>query len=102
MTDRIAVIVEFGLRSAESLGAFRTLVDENARQSRSLEPGCRQFDVLVPDGASERVVLYEIYDDRRAFQDHLKTDHYQAFDRQSAHLVKSKSVTELALVFDGE
>ena len=101
MTDRIAVIVEFDLRSAESLGPFRALVDENARQSRSLESGCQQFDVLVPIGASKRVVLYEIYDDRRAFQDHLETDHYQAFDRQSAHLVKAKSVSELALVFDG-
>ena len=52
----------------------------------------------MADGASECVVFFEIGDDRRAFKDHLGTCHYQSFDRQSAHLVKSKSVSWRLLV----
>ncbi|MCP4384974.1 MAG: antibiotic biosynthesis monooxygenase [Hyphomicrobiales bacterium] len=95
------ILVEFLLVSADSLKPFRALIDDNARQSRSLEPGCQRFDVLVPEGAIDRIVLYEIYDDHQAFLDHLASEHYKAFERESAALVESKSVSELALVYDG-
>jgi autoinducer 2-degrading protein len=101
MNDRFVVLVEFTLASPDFLAPFRTLIDDNARRSRSLEPGCQRFDVLMPEGANDRIVLYEIYDDRPAFQAHLGTAHYKAFERESAHLVRSKSVSELALVHDG-
>ncbi len=57
------------------------------------EPGCRQFDVVTPDGGADRVVLYEIYDDAAAFEAHKRTPHFAAFDRDSAPLVSSKAVT---------
>ncbi len=102
MTGRFAVIAEFDLASAESPGAFRALADEDARQSRTLEPGCQQFDVLVPDGTGERVVLCKTCDGSRAFRDRLETDHYHAFNRQGARLVKSKPLSEPVPVCDGE
>ena len=43
------------------------------------EPGCRQFDTLTSDEAPNDVILYEVYDDRAAFDHHLTMPHYKVF-----------------------
>ena len=83
------------------MAAFRPLMDRNAVDSCSLEPGCRRFDVLVPEGEQDRIFLYEIYDDRAAFDAHLKTAHFDHFNRMSAELVTSKEVKFHVLVCEG-
>jgi autoinducer 2-degrading protein len=95
-----AIIVDFRLKPGAA-GAFRRLIDENARASVREEPGCRRFDVLAPKGEPDRIVLYEIYDDRAAFEAHLKTAHFASFNAESAPLVAEKSVMEYALVCQG-
>ena len=45
------------------------------------EPGCRRFDVVEPPGEADRILLYEIYDDRAAFEAHLKTPHFAELRR---------------------
>ena len=94
------VTVDFRLKPG-AMAAFRPLMDRNAIDSCKLEPGCRRFDVLVPEGEADRVFLYEIYDDRAAFDAHLKTAHFDVFNRESAELVSSKDVTFLSLVCEG-
>ena len=101
MTTPFAIIVDFTLKPG-AMDAFRRLIDSNALESCAREPGCRRFDVLVPDGEAERVVLYEIYDSRQAFDAHLKMEHFHRFDRDSASLVMRKAVTPLALVCAGD
>jgi len=76
--------------------AFVALVAENARQSRQ-EPGCRQFDVLLPLDATAAVALYEIYDDRAAFDHHVATPHYLRFKEASAGLVAGSTIHILDL-----
>ena len=92
-----AIIVDFKLK-ANTRRLFRRLVDANAKASLGSEPGCRRFDVLEPKGEVDRVVLYEIYRDRSAFEDHLNTPHYAAFDAAVTDLVAQKSVSEYELV----
>ncbi|HMN85816.1 MAG TPA: putative quinol monooxygenase [Bauldia sp.] len=94
------IIVDFRLKPG-AREAFRRLIDENARDSAVKEPGCRRFDVLEPKGEDDRIVLYEIYDDRDAFVAHTRSEHFAVFDKASAPLVAAKSVTEYALVFEG-
>lgn len=94
------IIVDFRLKPG-SRDAFRRLIDENAVASVRGEPGCRRFDVLEPAGRPDQVVLYEIYDDRAAFDAHCRTAHFAAFDGASAAYVKSKTVAEYALVCAG-
>jgi (4S)-4-hydroxy-5-phosphonooxypentane-2,3-dione isomerase len=95
-----AVTVDFRLKPG-TLNDFRTLIDRNAVESCRDEPGCRRFDVLVPKGEDARIYLYEIYDSRAAFEDHLRTPHFLEFNRQSAGLVESKAVAEFDLVREG-
>lgn len=83
-----AVTVTFRIH-LERMDAFLPLMIENARASRTLEPGCRQFDICR-DGSE--IFLYEIYDDRRAFDAHLASAHYRAFDAAVAGMVAEKTV----------
>jgi quinol monooxygenase YgiN len=85
-------MVDFRLKPG-TFDRFHRIIVENARASARDEPGCRQFDVVIPDGDHERVVLYEIYDDAAAFEAHKRTRHFAAFDRESAPFVLAKSVT---------
>lgn len=98
--NRYVVIVDFRLQPG-SLASFRTLVDLNARLSAHDEPGCQRFDVVEPNGEADRVLLYEIYADRAAFDAHMRTEHFLAFDAESAALVASKSVMTGDLVCEG-
>ncbi len=89
---RYAITVAFELESGAG-ARFRELVSTNAKASVAQEPGCLRFDVLVPAGpGAPEVLLYEIYRDRAAFDDHLATEHFLTFDRETRDLVRSKTV----------
>ncbi len=94
------IVVEFRIHSGK-MAAFRRLMDENARASCRDEPGCRRFDVLTSDKDPDHILLYEIYDDRAAFEAHVKTPHFAVFNRDSAPLVADKVVKEYALACEG-
>ncbi len=77
MSGSFAVIAEFAVRK-DKLAEFLALARDDARCSVRDEPGCRQFDVLTIEGEG-RVVFYEVYDDRAAFDRHLETPHLGRF-----------------------
>jgi quinol monooxygenase YgiN len=95
-----AITVDFRLKPG-AMADFRILIDRNAIDSCRDEPGCRRFDVLVPKGDDSRILLYEIYDSRAAFEQHLQTPHFHDFNRDSAGLVISKAVAEFDLAREG-
>jgi (4S)-4-hydroxy-5-phosphonooxypentane-2,3-dione isomerase len=85
-----AVTVVF-VAKPEFRADFRAAMLENARNSRTREPGCQQFDVCEsPDGAE--IFLYEIYDDEAAFKAHLATDHFRRFNERASEWVADKRV----------
>jgi (4S)-4-hydroxy-5-phosphonooxypentane-2,3-dione isomerase len=94
------IMVDFRLKPGAK-SVFRRLIDDNARASCRDEPGCRRFDVMESPSEADRIVLYEIYDDRAAFGAHIKTSHFAVFNEASAALVADKKVTELDLVCEG-
>lgn len=94
------ITVDFRLKPG-AMGEFRRLIDTNARQSCATEPGCRRFDVAVPKGETDRIFLYEVYDDRAAFEAHRQTAHFKVFSGDSAALVESKQVVEYELACEG-
>lgn len=83
------VIVDF-VAKPEHADAFRTEMVRNAGASLADEPGCRQFDVSVAADDPAKIFLYELYDDRVAFDAHLKTTHYREFDAKTAPWVAVK------------
>jgi len=85
------VVVDFTILPAR-VGAFRAAMIDNARASREHEPGCRQFDVCADPAEPARIFLYEVYDDRAAFDAHLASPHFRAFDATVAPWIGAKVV----------
>lgn len=85
------VTVSFQIAPAH-LGEFMPAMQANASESVASEPGCHQFDVCVSLDDPNRIFLYEVYEDARAFQAHLATPHFQAFNQRTAAWVESKQV----------
>lgn len=94
--SRFAIIVDFSLEQG-SFDRFHARVLKNAEKSVRLEAGCHRFDVLIPEGELDRVVLYEIYEDAEAFEAHKKTPHFQEFDAEIRGLVRDRSLSSFAL-----
>jgi quinol monooxygenase YgiN len=94
MQPLYVIVVEFRVQHEHAEEFTRLLVD-NAQASRTLEPGCRQFDVCRWPGDPGRFLLYELYDDRQAFQAHLGMDHFKAFDKEVAPWIVEKTVHAL-------
>lgn len=86
-----AVIVTFTLKPG-AMQAFMPLMTENAATSLSVEPGCHQFDVATDTARPDEVFLYELYTDAGAFEAHLATDHFIAFDAAVADHIATKDV----------
>ena len=92
------ITVTFELDPAAS-SRFLDLVCANAAASLRDESGCRRFDVLVPqgEGVASTVLLYDFYDDAAAFQAHLDSRHFKAFDEETRAMVRAKTVVQYAL-----
>ena len=95
--ELFVVTVEFGIKP-EFFDDFLSRVRRQASDSLSLEPECRHFDVCVSLGAPSKLFLYEIYDSEAAFERHLETQHFLAFDREVSDWLESKTVSKFRLL----
>lgn len=86
------VLVRFSI-TPSSAAAFRTQVLAQAENSLTREEACRRFDVSFNPADTAECLLYEMYDNRSAFDAHLATDHFREFDDAVAEQVVSKEVT---------
>ena len=92
-----AVTVHFQIKDG-MFDTFMPLMLENARTSLQAEPGCRQFDVCTDPEKPGEVFLYETYDDAAAFQVHLGSAHFLAFDSQVSTMISEKTVATYSKV----
>ena len=73
----------------ENVERWMAMALENARAARK-EPGCRQFEVLVDPKDKTKVVLFEIYDDDKAFEAHQATPHFKKYLAEAVPLLASR------------
>jgi len=85
------VTVEFQVKPSRH-AAFMLEMAANAIASVEHEPGCRQFDVCIAKDDPNKVFLYELYDDKAAFDLHLKAPHFLTFDATVKDWVERKIV----------
>ena len=74
----------------ENVDAFMQKVIENGKAART-EPGCRQFDVLVDPEDRTKVMLYEVYDDQKAFEAHQAGAAFKKYLAEAVPLLASRS-----------
>ena len=73
----------------ETVDAFMSRLAENAKNARK-EPGCKQFDVLVDPNDKTKVMLYEVYNDDKAFEAHQQTPHFKKYLAEAVPLLASR------------
>ncbi len=88
------ILVEFTLHP-QHFDNFVARVRQQASDSLEREPGCHLFDVCVDPARDNFVLLYEVYEDRAAFDAHLAADHFLDFDATVSAWVSDKRVTAL-------
>ncbi len=86
-----AVIVTFRIMPG-AMENFLPAVVANARASLEIESECQRFDVCTDPEHPNEVFLYELYNDKAAFDAHLASKHYKAFDRRVADMIAVKDV----------
>lgn len=85
------ITVDF-LVSPESVQLFAAAVTRQAENSLQLEEHCHVFDVCISADNPSAFFLYEKYTDAAAFDVHLKSEHFKAFDALVAPWVTKKTV----------
>jgi quinol monooxygenase YgiN len=73
----------------ENADAFMKKLADNASAARK-EPGCREFEVLVDPKDRSKVMLYEVYDDEKAFEAHQQTAHFKKYLAEAVPLLASR------------
>ena len=73
----------------ENVDAFMSKLAENAKNARK-EPGCKQFDVLVDPSDKTKAMLYEVYNDDKAFEAHQQTPHFKKYLAEALPLLASR------------
>ena len=85
------VTVDFIVKKAFA-EEFSKAIMIQAGNSLQRESGCHRFDVCVDHEDPCRIFLYEMYSSEAAFQVHLNTDHYRAYDNRVKPWVENKTV----------
>ena len=73
----------------ENVDRFMQELQANAREARK-EPGCKQFDVLVDPNDRTKAMLYEVYNDEKAFEAHQQTPHFKKYLAEAVALLASR------------
>jgi quinol monooxygenase YgiN len=76
----------------ENVDAFMSKLRENAAASRK-EASCKQFDIVVDPKDPTRVMLYEVYEDEKAFEEHQKGAHFKKYVAEAVPLLASRERT---------
>jgi autoinducer 2-degrading protein len=92
-----AVVVTFQIHPEQTVD-FLAHMQANATTSKEAEPGCLQFDVCTDVARPNEVFLYEVYTDRAAFDAHLQSAHFKAFDSIAGPMIASKVIQTYAQV----
>ena len=85
------IAVDFEIDPSK-LDEFLPLMKANAAASVRDEAGCHLFEVCQDPDAPHHIFLYELYDDRAAFDAHLASAHFKDFDAATSDMLQAKTV----------
>ena len=83
------ITVLFSIQPAHQAD-FLQAITSNAKTSLADEAGCRQFDVCTSSSKPDDIFLYEVYDSKAAFDVHLASSHFLAFNALTSTWVTGK------------
>ena len=78
------------------LDEYKAILKEESRASVKLEPGVISIFPMYQRENPTQLRLLEIYADRQAYEQHLKTPHFQKYKTSTLKMVKSLKLIEMA------
>ncbi len=87
-----AVVVKYRVRPGR-MNEFLSLLRAHIARTKALEPGCVQFDILIPHREGDAVHLYEVYADEAAFDFHNSSQTLADYKVQSEPLLQERTIT---------
>ena len=94
-----AVVVTYRVKPGR-IDELMPLLRAHIARTKANEPGCLQFDVLVPTDGSDRVFLYEVYADQAAIDAHMATAHMAQYREDTDPMIAERIRTACAVVND--
>ena len=86
----MSLVLQVNIRvKPENVASFMQKLLENAKAARA-EPGCQQFEVLVDPADKTKVMLFEVYDDQKAFDVHQAGAAFKKYLAEAVPLVASR------------
>ena len=86
----------------DALDRFLPRMHQQARDSLENEDGCHRFDVCYDQQDPYTIFLYEIYENRAAFDLHNASAHFLSFAADTAGLTSAKDVSTFDTVLVGQ
>ena len=86
----MSLVLQVNIRiKPENVDSFMQKALENARAAR-MEPGCRQFEVLASPDDKTSIMLFEVYDDQKAFEVHQAGAAFKKYVAETVPLLASR------------
>lgn len=63
-------------------------------QTTQTEPGCLRYDFFTPLADPDRIMLLEMWESEAALNQHIQTEHFQAFQQQMPRFLAAPPVFE--------
>jgi quinol monooxygenase YgiN len=87
-----AVLVRYMVKPGRMPELLAILKDHIAK-TRAQEPGCLQFDLLVPHNGTDCIHLYEVYADEGAFRLHNASEQLVRYKAATNALLDERAIT---------
>ena len=85
------LIVHLDIAKAQ-LEEFIQIVRSHGANSRRIESGCLQFEVLLPKEPTAHVILFEVYADDAALESHWDSQHMAEYRKQIEGMIVHRTV----------
>jgi autoinducer 2-degrading protein len=86
-----AVVVSYRVRPGK-MEEFLPILRAHAKQTKAADPGCLQFDILIPHRVADTVRLHEVYADEAVFTAHNASEELAAYKAASEPLLLERSI----------
>lgn len=85
----------------DRLDAYNAFLKEEIEASMRLEPGVLTLYATAKKDAPHKVTILEIYADRSAYENHLKTPHFQKYKQGTLSMVKELELVDVKPLIPG-
>jgi quinol monooxygenase YgiN len=81
-----AVLVTYKVKH-RNMDSFLSVLKRHIAQTKATEPGCVQFDILMPHDETDTIRLYEVFADEDAFRIHNDSEQLKKYRAESNPLL---------------